>query len=171
MFNVEKRNCMSNFNVKLDRARQAVNEIQDGNSKDFQEAEQLIVELKQAIRNDLMPQTEQEDKRLKDIASKLNTHIKTGFENFHTPQDISHYLESAFQRGKKDKTYGRALILIEENEMIEQVKIHFNDRAQNAKLINNILEKLIELSIEVMPTEYTEILKIEKSYFEKAFAN
>ena len=119
MFNVEKRNCMSNFKVKLDRARQAVNEIQDCNSKDFQEAEQLIVELKQAIRNDLMPQTEQEDKRLKDIASKLNTHIKTGFENFHTPQDISHYLESAFQRGKKDKTYGRALILIEENEMIE----------------------------------------------------
>ena len=55
--------------------------------------------------------------------------------------------------------------------MIEQVKIHFNDSAQNAKSINNILEKLIELSIEIMPTEYTEILKIEKSYFEKAFAN
>lgn len=96
MSNVEKRNCMSNFKVKLDRARQAVNEIQDSNSKDFQEAEQLIVELKQAIRNDLMPQTEQEDKRLRDIASKLSTHITTGFENFHTPQDIRHYFYTQF---------------------------------------------------------------------------
>src|SRR5699024_2647604 len=110
MFNVEKRNCMSNFNVKLDRARQAVNEIQDSNSKDFQEAEQLIVELKQAIRNDLMPQTEQEDKRLKDIASKLNTHIKTGFEKFHTPQDISHYLESEIGREScRERVYNRAV--------------------------------------------------------------
>lgn len=162
---------MSNYKERLDRIRQEVNEIPEHSNIDFQETELLIVELKQAIRNDLMPHTEQEDKRLKEIASKLSTHIKMGFEKFHTPQGISNYLEPAFQRAKKDKVYGRALILIEENEMIEQVKIHFSDSTQNAKLINNLFEKLIEVSIEIMPIEYSEILKIEKLYFEKVFAH
>ncbi|XVK96233.1 hypothetical protein AABC03_02535 [Staphylococcus nepalensis] len=50
-----------------------------------------------------MPKIEQEDKRLKEIASKLDAHIKTAFESFNTLDEIINYLESAFQRGKKIK--------------------------------------------------------------------
>ena len=81
------------------------------------------------------------------------------------------YLTPTFQRGKVDKAYGRALLLMEENTLIEQVKVHFDDHKINAKLMDYILTELIELSNEIMPNEYSEILTIERSYFELLYSD
>lgn len=162
---------MSNITEDFENAKKAVNDLKASKRTDFQETEQLIINLKKEVRNDLMPKIEQEDKRLKEIASKLDAHIKIAFESFNTLDEIINYLESAFQRGKKDKAYGRALILLEENPMIEKAKIYFSDKEQNGKFIGIILNKLIELSDEIMPEEYTELLKVEKSFFEVKYSN
>ncbi|MBO1214154.1 MULTISPECIES: hypothetical protein [Staphylococcus] len=162
---------MSNITEDFENAKKAVNDLKASKRTDFQETEQLIINLKKEVRNDLMPKIEQEDKRLKEIASKLDAHIKTAFESFNTLDEIINYLESAFQRGKKDKAYGRALILLEENPMIEKAKTYFSDKEQNGKFIGIILNKLIELSDEIMPEEYTELLKVEKSFFEVKYSN
>jgi len=103
---------MSNITEDFENAKKAVKDLKASKRTDFQETEQLIINLKKEVRNDLMPKIEQEDKRLKEIASKLDAHIKTAFESFNTLDEIINYLESAFQRGKKDKAYGRALILL-----------------------------------------------------------
>ncbi|XVK96232.1 hypothetical protein AABC03_02530 [Staphylococcus nepalensis] len=55
--------------------------------------------------------------------------------------------------------------------MIEKAKIYFSDKEQNGKFIGIILNKLIELSDEIMPEEYTELLKVEKSFFEVKYSN
>ncbi|MBO1206687.1 MULTISPECIES: hypothetical protein [Staphylococcus] len=162
---------MSNITEDFENAKKAVKDLKASKRTDFQETEQLIINLKKEVRNDLMPKIEQEDKRLKEIASKLDAHIKTAFESFNTLDEIINYLESAFQRGKKDKAYGRALILLEENPMIEKAKTYFSDKEQNGKFIGIILNKLIELSDEIMPEEYTELLKVEKSFFEVKYSN
>ncbi|MBN6204403.1 hypothetical protein JZH61_11295, partial [Staphylococcus saprophyticus] len=66
--------------------------------------------------------------------------------------------------------YGRALVLLVENTMIEQVKIHFEHSKDNARLMDFILDKLIELSAEIMPDNYTKILRLEKRFFELRYS-
>ncbi|PHK48806.1 hypothetical protein [Staphylococcus edaphicus] len=131
----------------------------------FENIEADIVRKKIEIRNTLMPNNNQEDERIKEIANKLNEHIQTGFNKFSKVEEILNYLEPAFQRGKVDKAYGRALVLLVENTMIEQVKIQFDNSKDKARLMNAMLDKLIELSSELMPDDYRELLKLEKRFF------
>lgn len=142
----------------------------DEHKDEFEKVESEIVQQKVEIRNSLMPDNNQEDERIKDIANKLNEHIKTGFSEFEKADEIVNYLEPAFQRGKVDKAYGRALVLLVEKTMIEQVKIHFEHSKDNARLMDFILDKLIELSSEIMPNHYTEILVLEKRFFELQYS-
>ena len=158
----------------LKQLKQSIESLQSKNIDEYQESfekvESEIVQQKVEVRNSLMPDNNQEDERIKDIANKLNEHIKTGFSEFEKVDEILNYLEPAFQRWKVDKTYGRALVLLVENTMIEQVKIHFEHSKDNARLMDFILDKLIELSAEIMPDNYTEILRLEKRFFELRYS-
>src|SRR5699024_4372127 len=156
---------MSNITEDFENAKKAVNDLKASKRTDFQETEQLIINLKKEVRNDLMPKIKQEDKRLKEnkiklkeknkkaietlkqkkkdkkikeITRKIDAHIKIEFELFKKLDEIINYLESAFQSGKKDKAYGRALILLEENPMIEKAKTYFSGKEQNGKFIGII---------------------------------
>lgn len=115
---------MEENNVNLDEIKELLQELKenDGNQLKYEEVEAEIVEQKNTIRSYLMPDNQQEDERLKQIASKIEAHIQTGFEAFNQVDEIINYLEPVFQRGKIDKVYGRAVVLIEENTLIEQVK-------------------------------------------------
>ncbi|NWK85224.1 hypothetical protein HYE69_10440 [Staphylococcus sp. GSSP0090] len=159
---------------RLRQVEQSIESLQskniDEHKDEFEKVESEIVQQKVEIRNSLMPDNNQEDERIKDIANKLNEHIKTGFSEFEKADEIVNYLEPAFQRGKVDKAYGRALVLLVENTMIEQVKIHFEHSKDNARLMDFILDKLIELSSEIMPNHYTEILALEKRFFELQYS-
>lgn len=165
-------NSMEDNNLK--QLKQSIESLQSKNIDEYQESfekvESEIVQQKVGVRNSLMPDNNQEDERIKDIANKLNEHIKTGFSEFEKVDEILNYLEPAFQRGKVDKAYGRALVLLVENTMIEQVKIHFEHSKDNARLMDFILDKLIELSAEIMPDNYTEILRLEKRFFELRYS-
>lgn len=159
---------------RLRQVEQSIESLQskniDEHKDEFEKVESEIVQQKVEIRNSLMPDNNQEDERIKYIANKLNEHIKTGFSEFEKADEIVNYLEPAFQRGKVDKAYGRALVLLVENTMIEQVKIHFEHTKDNARLMDFILDKLIELSSEIMPNHYTEILALEKRFFELQYS-
>lgn len=158
------------MNVNLEETKEAVNSLKTKNFSDnqrqYDETEAKIIKQKDYIRNKLMPDNKQEDERIKEIASKLSSHIQVAFDEFDNVDKVIDYLMPTFQRGKVDKVYGRALLLMEENTMIEQVKAHFDDSKIKAKLMDYILTELIELSNEIMPNEYSEILTIERSYFE-----
>ncbi|PTJ20915.1 hypothetical protein [Staphylococcus succinus] len=162
---------MGENNVNLDEIKELLQELKenDGNQLKYEEVEAKIVEQKNTIRSYLMPDNQQEDERLKQIASKIEAHIQTGFEAFNQVDEIINYLEPVFQRGKIDKVYGRAVVLIEENTLIEQVKNHFDNPATDYQLLDYVLSRAIELSNEVMPSEYTEILKLEKAFFEEVY--
>lgn len=162
---------MGENNVNLDEIKELLQELKenDGNQLKYEEVEAEIVEQKNTIRSYLMPDNQQEDERLKQIASKIEAHIQTGFESFNQVDEIINYLEPVFQRGKIDKVYGRAVVLIEENALIEQVKKHFNNPATDYQLLDYVLSRAIELSNEIMPSEYTEILKLEKAFFEEVY--
>ncbi|MDG0843090.1 hypothetical protein M4L39_06520 [Staphylococcus equorum] len=163
------------MNVSLEETKAAVNNLKSKNFSDnkqlYDETEAKIIKQKDYIRNKLMPDNKQEDERIKEIASKLSSHIRVAFDDFDNMDEVTNYLTPAFQRGKVDKAYGRALLLMEENTMIEQVKVHFDDSKTNAKLMDYILTELIELSTEIMPNEYSEILTIERSYFELLYSD
>ncbi|WP_226957464.1 hypothetical protein [Staphylococcus equorum] len=158
------------MNVNLEETKEAVNSLKTKNFSDnqrqYDETEAKIIKQKDYIRNKLMPDNKQEDERIKEIAGKLSSHIQVAFDEFDNMDKVIDYLMPTFQRGKVDKVYGRALLLMEENTMIEQVKAHFGDSKIKAKLMDYILTELIELSNEIMPNEYSEILTIERSYFE-----
>lgn len=162
---------MGENNVNLDEIKGLLQELKenDGDQLKYEEVEAEIVEQKNRIRSYLMPDNQQEDERLKQIASKIEAHIQTGFESFNQVDAIINYLEPVFQRGKIDKVYGRAVVLIEENTLIEQVKKHFNHPATDYQLLDYVLSRAIELSNEIMPSEYTEILKLEKAFFEEVY--
>ncbi|MDG0820172.1 hypothetical protein M4L90_08375 [Staphylococcus equorum] len=166
---------MENINVNLDETKEAVNSLKSkdysDNKQQYNETEAKIIKQKVYIRNNLMPDNKQEDERIKEIASKLSSHIKVAFDEFDNMDEVIDYLTPTFQRGKVDKAYGRALLLMEENTLIEQVKVHFDDHKINAKLMDYILTELIELSNEIMPNEYSEILTIERSYFELLYSD
>ncbi|HLR18586.1 MAG TPA: hypothetical protein VK115_01555 [Staphylococcus sp.] len=160
---------MENIGVNLEETKAIVDKLKSQNvsnhKQNYEETETKIIEQKDTIRNLLMPESNQEEERLHAIASKLSAHIQTGFEKFDNVDDVIAYLEPIFQRGKVDKSYGRALILLEENALIEQAKEHFKNSKASIKLLDYILTKLIELSKDIMPKEYTEVLQIEKTYF------
>lgn len=118
-----------------------------------------------------MPKNKQEDERIREIADKIHLHIQTGLETYKSIDDMLNYLEPAFQRGKVDKTYGRALVLLEENTIIEQIKHKFKDDKDNVQLIILVLDKFIELSIEIMPNSYSNILELEQTYFKVYYDN
>ncbi|PTI67656.1 hypothetical protein [Staphylococcus succinus] len=162
---------MGENNVNLDEIKGLLQELKenDGDQLNYEEVEAEIVDQKNTIRSYLMPDNQQEDERLKQIASKIEAHIQTGFETFNQVDEIINYLEPVFQRGKIDKVYGRAIVLIEENTLIEQVKKHFNNPATDYQLLDYVLSRAIELSNEIMPSEYTEILKLEKAFFEEVY--
>ncbi|RIN22431.1 hypothetical protein [Staphylococcus succinus] len=162
---------MGENNVNLDEIKGLLQELKenDGDQLNYEEVEAEIVDQKNKIRSYLMPDNQQEDERLKQIASKIEAHIQTGFETFNQVDEIINYLEPVFQRGKIDKVYGRAIVLIEENTLIEQVKKHFNNPATDYQLLDYVLSRAIELSNEIMPSEYTEILKLEKAFFEEVY--
>ena len=50
------------------------------------------------------------------------------------------------------------------------VYLHFENSKDNARLMDFILDKLIELSAEIMPDNYTEILRLEKRFFELRYS-
>ena len=79
---------------------QSIESLQSKNIDEYQESfekvESEIVQQKVEVRNSLMPDNNQEDERIKDIANKLNEHIKTGFSEFEKVDEILNYLEPAF---------------------------------------------------------------------------
>lgn len=166
---------LGNMNVNIEETKEAVNSLKSkdysDNKQQYDETEAQIIKQKDYIQNKLMPDNKQEDERIKEIASKLSSHIKVAFDEFDNMDEVIDYLTPTFQRGKVDKAYGRALLLMEENTLIEQVKVHFDDHKINAKLMDYILTELIELSNEIMPNEYSEILTIERSYFELLYSD
>ncbi|MGW7898331.1 hypothetical protein ACWEZE_00985 [Staphylococcus shinii] len=166
---------MKEYDSNLKKIEQKVETLKSKSVSDYVESynqiENDIVEQKNLIRNDLMPKNRQEDERIREIADKIHLHIRTGLETYSSVDDILSYLEPAFQRSKVDKTYGRALVLLEENMVIEQIKHKFKDAKYNAHLIILILDKFIELSAEIMPNSYTNILKLEQSYFKIYYDN
>ncbi|MGW7975363.1 hypothetical protein BU116_14100 [Staphylococcus xylosus] len=166
---------MEEYDNNFAQIEQKIETLKSKSVSDFVElynqVENDIVEQKNMIREGLMPKNKQEDERIREIADKMHLHIQTGLETYSSVDDMLNYLEPAFQRGKVDKTYGRALVLLEENTIIEQIKQKFKDDKYNVRLIIFILDKFIELSIEIMPNSYSNILKLEQTYFKVYYDN
>lgn len=166
---------MEEYNSNFTQIEQKIETLKSKNVSDFVElynqVENDMVEQKNMIREELMPKNKQEDERIREIADKIHLHIQTGLETYKTIDDMLNYLEPVFQRGKVDKTYGRALVLLEENTIIEQIKNKFKDDKYNVQLIILVLDKFIELSIEIMPNSYSNILELEQTYFKVYYDN
>lgn len=166
---------MEEYDSSFTQIEQKIETLMSKSVSDFVElynqVEHDIVEQKNLIRESLMPKNKQEDERIREIADKIHLHIQTGLETYSSVDDILNYLEPAFQRGKVDKTYGRALVLLEENIMIQQIKQKFKEDKYNVHLINLVLDKFIELSLEIMPNSYSNILKLEQAYFKVYYDN
>lgn len=166
---------MEEYDNNFTQIEQKIETLKSKSVSDFVElynqVENDIIEQKNMIREGLMPKNKQEDERIREIADKMHLHIQTGLETYSSVADMLNYLEPAFQRGKVDKTYGRALVLLEENTIIEQIKQKFKDDKYNVRLIIFILDKFIELSIEIMPNSYSDILKLEQTYFKVYYDN
>ncbi|MBF0812788.1 hypothetical protein IR133_03580 [Staphylococcus saprophyticus] len=166
---------MEEYDNNFTQIEQKIETLKSKSVSDFVElynqVENDIIEQKNMIREGLMPKNKQEDERIREIADKMHLHIQTGLETYSSVDDMLNYLEPAFQRGKVDKTYGRALVLLEENTIIEQIKQKFKDDRYNVRLIIFILDKFIELSIEIMPNSYSDILKLEQTYFKVYYDN
>ncbi|WP_436957093.1 hypothetical protein [Staphylococcus sp. AS1337] len=166
---------MEEYDNNFAQIEQKIETLKSKSVSDFVElynqVENDIVEQKNMIREGLMPKNKQEDERIREIADKMHLHIQTGLKTYSSVDDMLNYLEPAFQRGKVDKTYGRALVLLEENTIIEQIKQKFKDDKYNVRLIIFILDKFIELSIEIMPNSYSNILKLEQTYFKVYYDN
>ncbi|MDW8544148.1 MULTISPECIES: hypothetical protein [Staphylococcus] len=166
---------MEEYDNNFTQIEQKIETLKSKSVSDFVElynqVENDIIEQKNMIREGLMPKNKQEDERIREIADKMHLHIQTGLETYSSVDDMLNYLEPAFQRGKVDKTYGRALVLLEENTIIEQIKQKFKDDKYNVRLIIFILDKFIELSIEIMPNSYSDILKLEQTYFKVYYDN
>lgn len=166
---------MEDYNSNFTQIEQKIETLKSKSVSEFVElynqVENDIVEQKNMIREGLMPKNKQEDERIREIADKIHLHIQTGLETYKSIDDMLNYLEPAFQRGKVDKTYGRALVLLEENTIIEQIKHKFKDDKYNVQLIILVLDKFIELSIEIMPNSYSKILELEQTYFKVYYDN
>ncbi|MBM2658106.1 hypothetical protein [Staphylococcus pseudoxylosus] len=166
---------MEEYNSNFTQIEQKIETLKSKSVSDFVElynqVENDMVEQKNMIREELMPKNKQEDERIREIADKIHLHIQTGLETYKSIDDMLNYLEPAFQRGKVDKTYGRALVLLEENTIIEQIKHKFKDDKDNVQLIILVLDKFIELSIEIMPNSYSNILELEQTYFKVYYDN
>ncbi|MEN3089876.1 MAG: hypothetical protein ABC378_08685 [Staphylococcus pseudoxylosus] len=166
---------MEDYNSNFTQIEQKIEALKSKSVSEFVElynqVENDIVEQKNMIREGLMPKNKQEDERIREIADKIHLHIQTGLETYKSIDDMLNYLEPAFQRGKVDKTYGRALVLLEENTIIEQIKHKFKDDKYNVQLIILVLDKFIELSIEIMPNSYSKILELEQTYFKVYYDN
>lgn len=166
---------MEEYNSNFTQIEQKIETLKSKSVSDFVElynqVENDMVEQKNMIREELMPKNKQEDERIREIADKIHLHIQTGLETHKSIDDMLNYLEPAFQRGKVDKTYGRALVLLEENTIIEQIKHKFKDDKDNVQLIILVLDKFIELSIEIMPNSYSNILELEQTYFKVYYDN
>ncbi|MEB6332324.1 hypothetical protein MXL20_04860 [Staphylococcus pseudoxylosus] len=166
---------MEEYNSNFIQIEQKIETLKSKSVSDFVElynqVENDMVEQKNMIREELMPKNKQEDERIREIADKIHLHIQTGLETYKSIDDMLNYLEPAFQRGKVDKTYGRALVLLEENTIIEQIKHKFKDDKDNVQLIILVLDKFIELSIEIMPNSYSNILELEQTYFKVYYDN
>ncbi|WP_336832248.1 hypothetical protein [Staphylococcus pseudoxylosus] len=166
---------MEDYNSNFTKIEQKIEALKSKSVSEFVElynqVENDIVEQKNMIREGLMPKNKQEDERIREIADKIHLHIQTGLETYKSIDDMLNYLEPAFQRGKVDKTYGRALVLLEENTIIEQIKHKFKDDKYNVQLIILVLDKFIELSIEIMPNSYSKILELEQTYFKVYYDN
>ncbi|MCE5001568.1 hypothetical protein KJJ36_04070 [Staphylococcus pseudoxylosus] len=166
---------MEEYNSNFTQIEQKIETLKSKSVSDFVElynqVENDMVGQKNMIREELMPKNKQEDERIREIADKIHLHIQTGLETYKSIDDMLNYLEPAFQRGKVDKTYGRALVLLEENTIIEQIKHKFKDDKDNVQLIILVLDKFIELSIEIMPNSYSNILELEQTYFKVYYDN
>lgn len=166
---------MEDYNSNFTQIEQKIETLKSKSVSEFVElynqVENDIVEQKNMIREGLMPKNKQEDERIREIADKIHLHTQTGLETYKSIDDMLNYLEPAFQRGKVDKTYGRALVLLEENTIIEQIKHKFKDDKYNVQLIILVLDKFIELSIEIMPNSYSNILELEQTYFKVYYDN
>lgn len=134
------------------------------------EIEQKIVNLKSDIREELRPDSSDEAERLQSFVEKVRTNLNVAFEQYDSVEAMKRFLEPLFQRGKKDKTYGRALILEEEKNLIQHLHNKVKNEEYQFEILNYIMEKAIELSGEVMPENYTKLLRLEHHYFKLLFS-
>lgn len=133
-------------------------------TKELELIEEEIKKQKELVKDRVKPDNIPEKERLSNISEKVTDQVFGIFEHTNSFDEAKNFLESYYQRGKVDMTYGRAFILVCEDSLLSQAKDEYGNNEENEKLIDFISEKNIELSKEVMSDDYVHLLEVEREF-------
>ncbi|MEL0537135.1 hypothetical protein [Staphylococcus debuckii] len=133
-------------------------------TKELDMIEEEIKKQKMLVKDRVKPDNIPEKERLSNISEKVTDQVFGIFEHTDNFDEAEKFLESYYQRGKVDMTYGRAFILVCEDSLLSKAKDEYGDNEENEKLIGFISKKNIELAKEVMSDDYVHLLKDEREF-------
>lgn len=133
-------------------------------AKELELIEEEIKKQKELVKDRVKPDNIPEKERLSNISEKVTDQVFGIFEHTDSFDEAKKFLESYYQRGKVDMTYGRAFILVCEDSLLSKAKDEYGNNEENEKLIDFISEKNIELSKEVMSDDYVHLLEVEREF-------
>ncbi|AYU54066.1 hypothetical protein [Staphylococcus debuckii] len=133
-------------------------------TKELDIIEEEIKKQKMLVKDRVKPDNIPEKERLSNISEKVTDQVFGIFEHTDNFDEAEKFLESYYQRGKVDMTYGRAFILVCEDSLLSKAKDEYGDNEENEKLIDFISKKNIELAKEVMSDDYVHLLKDEREF-------
>lgn len=133
-------------------------------TKELDMIEEEIKKQKMLVKDRVKPDNIPEKERLSNISEKVTDQVFGIFEHTDSFDEAEKFLESYYQRGKVDMTYGRAFILVCEDSLLAKAKDEYGDNEENEKLIDFISKKNIELAKEVMSDDYVHLLEDEREF-------
>ncbi|MCI2954654.1 hypothetical protein FH178_05445 [Staphylococcus caprae] len=168
--NLTKEDLISFDEIKQDieKLKQSENKKSDENVKLEQKIKNSLSDWKDYLKDEFRPDNQPEKERLSNINDKVKNDLDAAF-NYKDGAKVMSLLEPAYQRGKRDLPYGRALIIYSDDDIVDNAKNFFDSSDENEKLAHFILDKNIELSEEIMSDDFVELLKLDKEYLDAYF--
>lgn len=168
--NINKEDLISFDEIKqdIDKLKQNKDKNPEDNNTLDQKIQKELNDWKDFLKDEFRPDNQPEKERLSNINDKVKSDLDAAF-NYKNGAKITSLLEPAYQRGKLDLPYGRALIIYSESDIVDNAKTFFDTSEENEKLAHFIIDKNIELSKEIMSNQFVELLKLDKAYLDAYF--